>query len=117
MNTPQSRPEVEITVTPENQWFLERYLNVLDFLDLFPADALGDASVQGVPIVLQTDLGFDIVSDIDSTKMQLRNRSKFYGWTRWVREHGLNPGDHIIIKRAGDRTYELRLEPKRSESD
>lgn len=106
-----------IPVTEENLWFLERYLNVFDFFDLFPTDALGDETTRGVPIVLQTDLGFDIVSDIDRGKMQLRNRSKFYGWARWVREHGLSPGDTIVIERTSDRTYALRLEPNQSVSD
>ena len=112
-----TKTRVEIEVTTENQWFLERYLNVFEFSDLFPPDALGDGPTQGVPIVIQTDLGFDIVSDIDRTKMQLRNRSKFYGWTRWIREHGLNPGDRIVIERTGERTYSLRLELKQSNSD
>ncbi len=110
-------PRAEIEVTTENQWFLERYLNVFDFLDMFPPDARGDEVKRGVPVVLQTDLGFDIVSDIDGAKMQLRNRSKFFGWSRWVREHGLNPGDRIIIERTGERTYALKLEPKQSNSD
>jgi hypothetical protein len=112
---PQGRAEIEVTA--ENQWFLERYLNVFDFLNLFPPDAVGDATTHGVPIVLETDLGFDIVSDIDSSKMQLRNRSKFYGWTRWIREHGLNLGDRIVIERTGERSFSLRLELKQSISD
>ncbi len=107
-----AKSRADIAVTDENLWFLERYLNVFDFFDLFPMDAMGDEATRGVPIVLQTDLGFDIVSDIDRGKMQLRNRSKFFGWARWVREHGLNPGDTIVIERTGDRTYVLRLEPK-----
>jgi hypothetical protein len=115
--TISSRNRAEIIVTSENTWFLERYLNVFDFFDLFPADAMGDETQRGIPIVLKTDLGFDIVSDIDRGKMQLRNRSKFYGWARWVREHGLNPGDTIVIERTGDRTYGLSLEPKQSNAD
>lgn len=117
MNDERRRTRVVVEVTSENLWFLERYLNVFDFFDLFPADAVGDEDKRGVPVVLQTDLGFDIVSDIDRGKMQLRNRSKFYGWTRWVREHELNPGDTIVIERTGERTYLLKLEPKQSVSD
>ena len=66
----------EIEVTSENQWFLERYLNVFDFFDMFPHDAISDEGQRGSPVTLHTDLGFDIVTDIDRTKMQLRNRSK-----------------------------------------
>jgi hypothetical protein len=103
-----SRDHAEIPVTKDNLWFLERYLNLFDVLDLFPMDAISPSETErGNPIVLRTDLGFDIVSDIDRTKMQLRNRSKVHGWTRWTKEKAIVPGDRIIIRRINEREYSL----------
>ena len=113
----QPMTRVEIEITAENLWFLERNLNVFDFLDLFPLDALSTGKSHGVPLIFKTDLGFEFESDIDRGKMQLRNRSRHKGWTKWTTEHGLNPGDRIIIERTGDRIFSLRLEPKQRVSD
>lgn len=101
---------VSIAVTQENVWFLERYLNVFDFLEIFPRDALAPAGRRGVPVVLKTDRGFDIESDIEAGKLQLRNRSKLRGWTRWTSEHGLAIGDRILLEQTGAREYRLALE-------
>jgi hypothetical protein len=101
---------VSIAVTPENVWFLERYLSVFDFVEFFPRDALAPEGARGVPVVLKTDLGFEIESDIERGKLQLRNRSKHRGWTRWTKEKGLAAGDRIVIERLGEREYQLSLE-------
>lgn len=117
MTKTQSTIRTEIEVTSDNLWFLERYLNVFDFLEMFPLDAVSTAESKGVPVNFKTDLGFDIETDIDRGKMQLRNRSKHRGWMKWTTEHGLNAGDRIIIERTGDRIFSLRLEPKQRVSD
>ncbi len=101
---------VSIAVTPENVWFLERYLSVFDFMEIFPRDALAADGGRGVPVVLKTDLGFEIESDIESGKLQLRNRSKLRGWMRWTKEMRLAAGDKIVIERIGEREYRLSLE-------
>ena len=108
---------IEIEITRENLWFLERYLNVFDLLDFFPADALSAKEVRGVPVLFQTDLDFEFQSDIDGEKMQLRNRSRHKGWMKWTTGHGLKPGDRIMIEKTGERSYSLRLEPQRRVSD
>ena len=110
--TAHTQNRVEIEVTNENLWFLERYLNVFDFVDLFPADALSTRTSEGVAVTFKTDTGFEFESDIDGEKMQLHNRSRHRGWMRWTTEHKLNPGDRILVEKAGDRVYSLRLEPK-----
>jgi hypothetical protein len=107
----------EIQVTEENLWFLERYLNVFDFLELFPLDALSSDTGPGVPVTFKTDLGFDFETDIDREKMQLRNRSRHKGWIKWITAHGLNLGDRIVIEGSGERVFSLRLEPKQTVSD
>ncbi len=100
----------DIPVTSESLWFLERYLNVFDFLELFPFDAVSKSDGSpGIPVKLHTDLGFIIESDIDRAKMQLRNRSKLHGWTRFAAEHGLTVGDVIRIEKTGERDYSLSL--------
>lgn len=100
----------EIKITTENLWFLERYLSVFDFAELFPPDAFSSEERRGEPVTIKTDRDFDIISDIDGAKMQLRNRSKHRGWERWTREHGLRVGDRILLERAGERDYSLKLE-------
>lgn len=105
-----SKTYCDIPVTEENLWFMERYLNVFDFLELFPRDAVSKADGSpGIPIKLRTDLGFTIETDIDRSKMQLRNRSKLHGWTRFTTEHNLSVGDTIRIEKLGDREFTLRL--------
>lgn len=100
----------DIPVTEESLWFLERYLNVFDFLELFPFDAVSETDGQpGVPVKLHTDLGFSIESDIDRAKMQLRNRSKLHGWTRFTSEHNLQVGDTIRIEKTGERDFSVTL--------
>ena len=99
----------DILVTGENLWFTERYLSVFDFVELFPADALSDDDQRGVPVRMQTDRGFVIETDIDRAKMQIRNRSKLHGWTRFTTEHGLRTGDRIRIEKTGERDFSLQL--------
>ncbi|MBK6764939.1 MAG: hypothetical protein IPG71_01150 [bacterium] len=100
----------DIPVTDDTLWFLERYLNVFDFLELFPADAVSKTDGSpGMPVKLMTDLGFSIESDIDREKMQLRNRSKLRGWCRFTSEHGLRVGDTIRLEKTGDRDFSLSL--------
>jgi hypothetical protein len=100
----------EILVTEESLWFLERYLNVFDFLELFPLDTVSKADGSpGIPIKLHTDLGFSIESDVDRSKMQLRNRSKLHGWTRFTSEHNLRVGDTIRIEKTGERDFSVSL--------
>jgi len=105
-----SKTHYDIPVTEETLWFLERYLNVFDFLELFPADAVSNSDGSpGLPVKLQTDLGFSIETDIDRAKMQVSNRSKLHGWMRFTTEHGLRVGDTIRIEKTGDRDYALTL--------
>ncbi len=100
----------EIPVTEESLWFLERYLNVFDFLELFPPETVSKAGGSlGQSVIIHTDLGFSIESDIDHSKMQLRNRSKLHGWTRFTTEHGLQIGDTLRIDRLSHHEYSLRL--------
>lgn len=96
-------------MTAENLWFTERYLSVFEFLELFPADALAAEGERGVPVKLRTDLGFVIETDIERSKMQIRNRSKLHGWMRFTAEHKLRPGDRIVLEERADREFDLRL--------
>jgi|WetSurMetagenome_2_1015567.scaffolds.fasta_scaffold540927_2 hypothetical protein len=100
----------DIAVTAENLWFLERYLNVFDFANLFPKDAFGDEDTRGVPVTFKTEFGFAFETDIDRGKMQIRNRSKYKGWLRWSGMAALCAGDRVVIERVSEREYILRLE-------
>jgi hypothetical protein len=102
--------KVAIDVNENNVWFLERYLSVFEFSELFPPDSLGTAETRGVPLIIHTDLGFDLITDIDRAKMQIRNRSVHHGWMRWTTGHSLQPGHRIILESLGEREYSIRLE-------
>lgn len=100
----------DIQVTDENLWFLERYLSVFDFLELFPVDAVSKSDGSpGIPIKLITGSGFIIESDIDRGKMQLRNRSKLHGWTRFTVQNTLRVGDVIRFEKLSGREFSLTL--------
>jgi hypothetical protein len=109
-----TRSEARIPVTTDALWFLQRQLNLFDFLELFPIDAVSppETGGRGIPIILKTDLGFDIESDIDRKKMALRNRSQINGWMKWTAEKQLRPGDVIVITKIGTREFTLELERK-----
>ncbi len=106
---------VTLDITEENVWFVEHYLNVFDFMTLFPADAFSSGPSRGVPVTLHTDAGFDIVTDIDRSKMQIRNRSKHHGWMRWTEEKKLQAGDRIVIEKMGEREFGVRVEGRSQE--
>jgi hypothetical protein len=108
---PCQNSPIDIPVTPENLWFLESYLNVFDFLELFPlrCSLQNRRLSRRFRLNFVTDLGFTIETDIDRTKMQLRNRSKLHGWTRFTTEHELRVGDTIRIEKTGEREYSLTL--------
>ena len=70
--------KVEIRVTAENLWFLERYLNVFDFADIFPADAFSQEARRGTPVTIQTDLDFVIECNLEYVHfIQIKNKYFF----------------------------------------
>jgi hypothetical protein len=99
-----------IEVTTENLWFLKRYLNIFEFAEMFPEDAFAEDGREVKPVTFYADSGFRFDSVIDRSKMQLRNRSKHYGWMRWVADVSLKEGDRIVIERIGERDYHLSRE-------
>jgi len=80
-----------------------------DFLDRFPADALGgrNKAEAGRPITLIWDEAEEPVeTDIDRTKRLFRKR----GWVRrFFEKTGAKVGDSILIAETGARTYAVQM--------
>ena len=105
--------------TKEDLWtFTERNVSLWDVLDFFPPDAIGprgpsDAprSYEVKPVTIETDLGFSFDTDIQYGTWMFRPRSpKQPGMMKWCRERGLEVGDAIVLEKAGERRFALRLE-------
>ena len=105
--------------TPEELWTLtQRNLSLWDILDFFPPDAVGPRGpsdpprpYEVKPITIETDLGFSFETDIQYGTWMFRPRSpKQPGMMRWCQERGLEVGDAIVIEKAGERAYRIRLQ-------
>lgn len=105
--------------TEADVWaFTQRNVPLWDVLELFPRDAIGPRGPGDAPrpydvrpVTLETDLGWAFEADIQYGTWVFRPRSpKQPGMMKWCRERGLAPGDTIVIERAGERAFRLRLE-------
>lgn len=99
--------------TQEDIWFWERRINVFDFLELFPAEALTESVPDThvpppaqVQITFETDAGFSFQSDIVHGGFYLRNQTQ--GTRKWMAAALLKPGDSIEITRLEPTRFRLR---------
>ncbi len=84
-------------------------MRVTDCMDRFPEDSLGGATKthRGREIALDLE-GIQIVlTDIVKSKKIFRWR----GWSRWLKEHRLQPGDRLRFTPSGDRVYRVDAVP------
>ncbi len=117
-----ARKTLRIGVTRENLWtFTERNVPLWDYLEFFPADAIGprvpgdpnDPRREARPLHVDTDLGFSFDADIQFGTWVFRPRSpKQPGMMRWCKERGIEAGDTICLEERGGRNYYLYLEEK-----
>lgn len=92
----------------EDVWFLEKQINVFDFLDFFPRSSLAKENKKGELLHFETDLGWSFDTDIESKSFALRQKSKTRpGTGKWVRESDLKPGDKVNIEKLDDYRYRL----------
>jgi hypothetical protein len=94
--------------TEQELWFLEKQINVFDFLEYFPASAVANQSQKGDLLEFETDLGWSFKTDIEAKTFVLRQKSKNQpGTGKWVKESGLQPGDNICIEKLSSHKFRL----------
>lgn len=98
--------------TADDVWFFEKQLSLFDILDFFPPDSIESQDGKlGVPLTIETDLGWSFDTDIERGKYCFRKKAKSMpGTGKWVAESGLKAGDRICLEKLGNRSYRLSKE-------
>jgi hypothetical protein len=108
---------IEIPITRQNLFMMQRQFTVKDHVDFFPFDVFGamnpsnnvDKNYRVRTMEIHTDAGFDIETDIVEKTFVLRNRSMAKGTTRYMSEKNVKPGDVIIIEKISSYEYNMKL--------
>lgn len=80
-----------------------------DFLNRFPADAIGGSNKEsaGRPVLVDWGSGVPVETDIDGEKKFFRAR----GWIRKLFERsGAEAGHHVVVAETGPRSYRVWVE-------
>ncbi|MDD3716392.1 MAG: hypothetical protein PHT46_04720 [Candidatus Marinimicrobia bacterium] len=113
---------IEIPITRQNLFMMQRQFSVKDHISFFPFDVIGamnpsnnvDKNYRVRTITLNTDAGFTIETDIVEKTFVFRNRSTAKGTTRYMSEKNVKPGDTIVIEKISSYEYNMKL--KRGEA-
>jgi hypothetical protein len=108
---------IEIPITRQNLFMMQRQFSVKDHVSFFPFDVFGamnpsnnvDKNYRVRTMVIHTDAGFEIETDIVEKTFVLRNRSMAKGTTRYMSEKNVKPGDVIIIEKISSYEYNMKL--------
>ncbi|BFN37366.1 hypothetical protein [Fidelibacter multiformis] len=111
------KDSIEIEITRQNLFFMQRQFSVADHIDFFPYDVIGamnpadnvNLSYKVKTINIETDAGFSIETDIVDKRFVLRNRSYTKGTTRYMTEKNVKPGDVIVIEKLDAYNYRMHL--------
>lgn len=109
---------IRIPITRQNLYMMQKQFSVKGYEDFFPYDVLGamnpsnnvDKNYRVRTLVLYTDLGFEIETDIVEKTFVFRNRSMNKGTTRYMSEKNPKPGDVIVIEKISPYEYRLKLD-------
>ncbi len=112
---------IEIPITRQNLFMMQRQFSVKDYIDFFPFDVIGamnpsnniDKNYRVRTMKINTDAGFEIETDIVEKTFVFRNRSMAKGTTRYMSEKNIKPGDIIVIEKITSYEYNMKL--KRSD--
>ncbi len=112
-----SYSSIEIPITRQNLFMMQRQFSVKDHVDFFPFDVLGamnpsnniDKNYRVRTITLHTDAGFDIETDIVEKTFVFRNRSMQKGSTRYMSDKNVKPGDVILIEKIDPYEYNMKI--------
>jgi len=108
---------IEIPITRQNLFMMQRQFSVKDHTDFFPFDVFGamnpsnnvDKNYRVRTIEIHTDAGFTIETDIVEKTFVFRNRSMAKGSTRYMSEKNVKPGDIITIEKITPYEYDMKL--------
>ena len=111
------RDAIEIPITRQNLFYMQRQFSVADHIKFFPFDAVGaqnpadnvNLSHKVKTINIQTDLGFEIETDIVDKRFVFRNRSYTKGTTKYMNDRNVKPGDIIVLEKIDAYTYSMYL--------
>ncbi|MEA1985993.1 MAG: hypothetical protein U9N76_00715 [Candidatus Marinimicrobia bacterium] len=107
--------KIEIKITQQNLFILEKQFSVKEHIDFFPFDSIGamnPANNVDKPYVvktlkLDTDAGFFIITDIVENSFVFRNRSYSKGISRYMKAKKFKPGDVIIIEKVDKYDFKI----------
>jgi len=116
---------IEIKITQQNLFFLEKQFIVKEYKDFFPYDTIGamnpanniDKSYLVRTIKLETDAGFSIITDIVEKSYVFRNRSYNKGTSRYMKEKKFKPGDVIVIEKIGAYGFKMYAKGNKKDKD
>lgn len=79
--------------------------------EIVPADGIGGKNVTeiGMPFTVTFEPGETVETDVDGSKMILRNRKAVRGF---FEQSAAAEGDVVVIERTDARTLQVRLEPR-----
>ena len=108
---------VEIPITRQNLFMMQRQFSVRDQKDFFPFDVFGamnpsnnvDKNYRVRTLLIHTDSGFDIETDIVENTFVFRNRSMAKGTTRYMSEKNVKPGDVIVMEKITPYEYNMKI--------
>ncbi|MEA3499727.1 MAG: hypothetical protein U9R41_01720 [Candidatus Marinimicrobia bacterium] len=116
---------IEIKITQQNLFFLQKQFTVKDHKDFFPFDTIGamnpanniDKPYLVRTIKLETDAGFSIITDIVEKSFVFRNRSYTKGTSRYMKEKGIKAGDTIVIEKIGPYDFKMYVKGDKKAKD
>ena len=111
------KDSIEIEITRQNLFYMQRQFSVAEFKNFFPYDVFGamnpadnvNLSYKVKTINIDTDAGFSIETDIVDKRYVLRNRSYTKGTTRYMSDKNIKPGDIIVIEKLDAYNYKMYL--------
>jgi len=111
------RDSIEIPITRQNLFYMQRQFSVADHIKFFPYDVIGAQnpadnnrlSYKVKTINIETDMGFEIETDIVDKRFVFRNRSYTKGTTKYMNDRGVKPGDIIVMEKIDAYTYKMYL--------
>jgi hypothetical protein len=109
------RDSIELPITRQNLFFMQRQFSVAEHIKFFPYDAIGAMnpadnyllSYRVKTLMIETDLGFAIETDIVDKRYVFRNRSHSKGTARYMNEKNIQPGDVIVIEKVDAYNYKM----------
>ncbi|MCK5519622.1 MAG: hypothetical protein KAI81_00790 [Candidatus Marinimicrobia bacterium] len=111
------RDAIEIPITRQNLFYMQRQFSVIDHMKFFPYDTVGaqnpadnvDLSYKVKTIKIETDLGFEIETDIVGKRFVFRNRSYTKGTIKYMNDRNVKPGDTIVIEKIDAYNYKMYI--------